>query len=253
MLSLQLESDLALAAADLDGLADRGRADAPRPAAPYTRNPSEAAANAFDRRTGQPIDTASLKTLARSLVRYHLHSETKFLGGEDDAVGTLRRRHIKALAIQSIGKEADALEDRQFLGEGDADISYPLEGADFARLFAHAWSLQTQLGVSDRELATRARISHHTLAKLRRSGGSVEDATRLVQAMEAFRNERHEIARTEADTLKIAVAHAESLGGAAALAKRLGFSRQYVGRILKGERPVSHDFARKLHRLFGSG
>jgi transcriptional regulator with XRE-family HTH domain len=228
MLSLQLESDLALAAADLDGLADRGRADAPRPAAPYTRNPSEAAANAFDRRTGQPIDTASLKTLARSLVRYHLHSETKFLGGEDDAVGTLRRRHIKALAIQSIGKEADALEDRQFLGEGDADISYPLEGADFARLFAHAWSLQTQLGVSDRELATRARISHHTLAKLRRSGGSVEDATRLVQAMEAFR-------------------------GAAALAKRLGFSRQYVGRILKGERPVSHDFARKLHRLFGSG
>jgi hypothetical protein len=249
MLSLQLQSDIALAAADIDALADRGKADAPRPAAPYTKSPSQAAATAFDRKTGEPVDPLSLKALARSLVRYHLHSEAKFLGGEDDAAGILQRRHLHALAIQAIGKEADALEERQFLGEGEADITYPLEGSDFARLLSYVWSLKEQLDISDRELCLRAKIGRTTLNRLRKSGGSTEEATRLIQAMEALRKERLDAAQIDADILQLANALADDLGGPAALGRRLGMARQYVSRMLKGERPVSAAFIAAVTRL----
>lgn len=249
MLSLQLKSDIALAAAELDALADRGKADAPRPAAPYTKSPSEAAKSAFDRKTGRRVDPSTLKTLAGSLVRYHLHSEAKFLGGEDDEIGTLRRRHVHGLTVQSIGKEADALEDRQFLGEGEADITYALEGTDLARLLSYVWSVMARLDVSDRDICIRAKLSRRTLHRLRNSGGSTEDATRLLQASEAIRKERLDAVQAGAEILTFANAAAQDLGGPAALAKRLGMTRQYVGRILKGERPVSEAFSVAVSRL----
>lgn len=246
LLSLQHRSDIDLASEDADALADRGKAQPPRPAAPFTRDPREAATTAFDRVTGKQVPPEVLKTLGRSLVRYHLHSEAKFLGGEDNSAGLLQRRHVKALAVLSIGKEADALAERLFVGEGDADIAYPIDERDFPRLFGHAWSLQTELGVSDRDLAAKAKISHHTLAKLRRSGGSVEDATRLVQTMESFRREREERSQWDADLVRSAQALADELGGVSNLAKTVGMTRQYVGRILRGERPVSDQFARAI-------
>jgi hypothetical protein len=249
MLSLQLKSDIALAAADFDALADRGKADAPRPAAPFTKSPLEAAKAAFDRKTGQPVEPATLKTLAASLVRYHLHSEAKFLGGEDDEIGALGRRHVHGLAILSIGKEADALEERQFLGEGEADITYALEGSDFARLLSYVWSIMDQLEVSDRDLCERAKLSRRTLHRLRNSGGSTEEATRLLQTAEAIRKERLDVAQADAAILTFANGMADRLGGPAALAKRLGLTRQYVGRILKCERPVSEAFIAAMARL----
>lgn len=249
MLSLQLRSDIDIASADLDMLAERSGATAPRPAAPFSRSADEAADQAFDRTTGRPIPRELLKPLARSLTRYHLHSESKFLGGEDDAAGVLQRRRVHALALRMIGKESDALEERTYLGEGEADITHPLQGGDVRRLFEYAWRLQSQLGISDRDLQGQAGISHHTLAKLRRFGGKAEDALRLVRAMEVFR--KRAIAQQKEDAELLALAHllAEKFGGVARLAQRLHLTRQYVGRILKSERPVPDAFRLEMARL----
>ena len=65
-----------------------------------------------------------LKSYARSLVRYHLHPETKFQGGEYDQRGPLKRRHVFALAQQSIGKEADNIEENEFIGEDAGPPDY---------------------------------------------------------------------------------------------------------------------------------
>jgi len=64
------------------------------------------------------------------------------------------------------------LEERLFLGEGEADVVHPLDAPTLGRVFDHAWKTQADFGISDRELEVAARISHHTLAKLRRAGGS---------------------------------------------------------------------------------
>jgi len=53
-------------------------------------------------------------------------------------------------------------------------------------------------------------------------------------------------------TLKEAEVLARELGSVAALASAMGMTRQYVGRILKGERPVSDDFAREIGKLAAS-
>jgi hypothetical protein len=106
-----------------------------------------------------------------------------------------------------------------------------------------------QLDVSDRDICVRAKLSRRTLHRLRSSGGSTEDATCILQAAEAIRKERVDAARVGAEILTFANAVADDLGGPAALAKRLGMTRQYVGRILKGERPVSEAFTDAVRRL----
>ena len=67
--------------------------------------------------------------------------------------------------------------------------------------------------------------------------------------MEALRKEHQDAVQTETDILKLANSAANDLGGPAALAKRLGMTRQYVGRILKGERPVSEEFIAGVGQL----
>jgi hypothetical protein len=72
----------------------------------------------------------------RSLARYHLHQETKFWGGEYDQRGPLRRRHVFALTHLSIGKEADHIEENEFIGKEAGPLEHPLAARDHAELAA---------------------------------------------------------------------------------------------------------------------
>jgi len=58
----------------------------------------------------------SLKTDGQALLRYHLHPEAKFLGGDYTHRGLTRRRHIQVTEIQRIGKEANRWEEQFHLG-----------------------------------------------------------------------------------------------------------------------------------------
>ena len=98
LLSLQAKSRIEMAKDEPDALShELWRRREPRPAAPYFKKPSEAKDHAFDRERGDAIPASWLKSHARSLVRYHLHPETKFQGGEYDQRGPLKRRHVFAL------------------------------------------------------------------------------------------------------------------------------------------------------------
>ena len=250
MLSLQLRSDMEIAPSHPDDLTDRGRARAPRPAAPFSLHPADAARTAFDRGTGKPVQPAMLKTLARNLVRYHLHPEAKFQNGDADAVGVLSRRHVRALAFRAIGKEAHDLEGRLTLGEDvQPDRTLPLGASDIGKLLAHAWKQQAALELSDRELSAAAGLSHHTLTKLRRLGGRTSDILKIVQAVETTRQAR--LAEKQASRLLVQNANrlVDHFGSVASLARDLGMTRQYVGRILRGERPASAEFAARVEQL----
>lgn len=64
----------------------------PHPAAPYFKDISKAAGFAFDRRHPEcAIPARWLKSVTRSLTRYHLHPEEKFIGGDFDQRGILSR------------------------------------------------------------------------------------------------------------------------------------------------------------------
>jgi hypothetical protein len=90
------------------------RARAPRPVAPYDRDISKAANDAFDREPPwDPVPLAWLRTYAEALRQYHIHPETKFRGGGHMQTGPLSRRHVFASAVEYIGKEADKWEEAQ--------------------------------------------------------------------------------------------------------------------------------------------
>jgi DNA-binding phage protein len=103
----------------------RDRGDVPRPVAPYSADPTRAAKNCFDRLTGDPIPVNRLKTYAEALSDYHLHPESKFLNGDYTDRGPTFRRHVRAVGVRYIGKEANRWEQQFYLGlDPEAQIEY---------------------------------------------------------------------------------------------------------------------------------
>jgi hypothetical protein len=219
----------------------------PRPAAPYFKKPSEAKDHAFDRERGGAISASWLKSHARSLVRYHLHPETKFQGGEYDQRGPLKRRHVFALAQQFIGKEADNIEENEFIGEDADPPHYGVELTDRAAIAGAIFDIQKRYRISDRKLVDEARVSHHTLTGLK-EGKRIADASlmKLFRAAEALRQEADPLATKMDQALKELRRLKEKVGGRNKLARLLEVSGPYVGRVLKGEKPMTEELVEQL-------
>jgi hypothetical protein len=163
LLSLQAKSRVEMAKDDPEALkSELWRDREPRPAAPYFKRADEAKDHAFDRERGAPTPPSWLKSQGRSLVRYHLHRESKFEGGDYDQRGPLRRRRVKALTIQAIGKESDNLEENEFIGEDAGPIEHPMEGSSHTKIASFVFELQRKHLISDRTLLDRARVLRWT-------------------------------------------------------------------------------------------
>ena len=88
----------------------RGRpskSQAPKPTAPFSGRPDDALKCVFDRETGESVDSEALKTYAEGLAQYHLSPESKFDNGQFLNSGRTGRRHVLAIGIVQIGKEAN--------------------------------------------------------------------------------------------------------------------------------------------------
>ena len=251
LLSLQAKSRIEMADDDPEALShELWRRREPRPAAPYFKQPVEAKDHAFDRERGGAIPASWLKSHARSLVRYHLHPETKFQGGGCDQRGPLKRRHVFALAQQSIGKEADNIEENEFIGEDADPPHYGVELTDRAAIAAAVFDVQKRYGVSDRRLLDEAKVSHHTLAGLH-EGKRIADASlmKLFRAAEALRQEADPVAATMDKAFAGLRQLKERVGGRNKLAKGLGVTGPYIGRVLSGEKPMTEELTEKLVML----
>ena len=78
LLSPQAKSRLEMAKDDPEALShELWRRREPRPAAPYFKRTIDAKDHAFDRERDVKIPASWLKSYGRSLIRYHLHRETK--------------------------------------------------------------------------------------------------------------------------------------------------------------------------------
>jgi len=94
-----------------------GASDVPRASAPYNHDPVMGAVHCFDRNTGEPIPPDQLRTIRQVLAQFHLHPESKFNGGSYTDQGFTTRRHVRAVAVEHIGKESNRWEDSFALGE----------------------------------------------------------------------------------------------------------------------------------------
>jgi hypothetical protein len=205
---------------------------------------------AFDKQRGGDIPASWLKSPARSLVRCHLHPETKFQGGDFDQRGPLKRRHIFALAQQSIGKEADNIEENEFIGEDAGPLEYGVVQHDRITLANAVFDIQKRYGISDRRLLEEAKVSHHTLAGLR-EGKRIADASlmKLFRAAEALRQEADPVAAAMDKALEDLRRLCVQVGGRNKLAKLLGVTGPYLGRVLRRKKPMTEELVEKVAEL----
>jgi hypothetical protein len=178
------------------------------------------------------------------------HPETKFQGGDYDQRGSLKRRHVFALAQQSIGKEADNIEENEFIGEDADPLHYGVELTDRDAIAAAVFDVQERYGISDRRLLDEAEVSHHTLAGLK-EGKRIADASlmKLFRAAEALRREADPVAAAMDKALKDLRRLKEKIGGRNKLTKLFDVTGPYIGRVLKAEKPMTEELADKLRRF----
>ncbi|MGE0621622.1 MAG: hypothetical protein AB7I04_01860 [Pseudomonadales bacterium] len=79
----------------------------PKPTAPFNRDPEEALGSVFDREAGEAVEIWQLKTYSELLAQYHLSPESKFENGQYLDSGKTGRRHLVAVNLVLIGKEAN--------------------------------------------------------------------------------------------------------------------------------------------------
>jgi transcriptional regulator with XRE-family HTH domain len=254
LLSFQPKSMVEMAAVDPEALSlPIWRRRTPHPASRYSSDLIKDQPPVFDRRTGEAVPWSWLKSYRRALVRHHLHSEMKFLGGADDQRGTLRRRRVQVWATIPIGKEADNLEEREALGEDDDAVEWSMARQDRATLAADVEDVLKTYRISDAELLRRAGVSHHTLGALRQGRRvAAQSLLSLAQAAERLRLEFETSERNQQRWLQVGQQLAEKMGSVAKLALVLGVTRQYLGRVLKGEKPLTSELADRLAKQVGS-
>jgi transcriptional regulator with XRE-family HTH domain len=249
LLSLHAKSVVQSAAEDPQKAAGRrSKRREPRPAAPYDKEVLRAVAKAFDRDTGQPVPPEWLISLGRSLVRYHIHPETKFWGADYDERGQLSRRHIFAETIQPIGKEADKLEERETIGDDDAEIEYDLSPEDRAKLISVIKLAKKDYGL--RQLSLEAKISHHRINDLIR-GIPIPDRVLI-----ALSNSAHSLRRRDAEQKTKQAALLRWLRKHLAdenrnsIAQSLGMDPSNLSKVLKGRRRLSAAQLFKLDEIY---
>ena len=96
------------------------------------------------------------------------------------------------------------------------------------------------------------RFSHHTLAGLR-EGERIADASlmKLFRAAEALRQEADPIGAAKEKALAELRRLREKVGGRNKLAKLLGVTGPYLGRVLRGEKPMAEELAERLDQIGG--
>lgn len=238
MCALQVKSAL------VNGQSASRAGNAPlRPIAPYFSNTSAAADNCFDRETGAPIRPNMLKSYADALRTYHLSPESKFENADYHDVGVTRRRHVRAIGIRYIGKEANNWEEKSILGvDEELSVEYGLS-PDAAVIFAEI--LATAFG-SDRKLAEDAGISRTTLRKVGK--GEKVRSTVLTKLATGIGKQKAEIAAV-AKLRELAIAEIAAIG-LSEFAKRLNCDPSNLGKSVAGGRKVGAQLRGNLEVYF---
>jgi hypothetical protein len=133
------------------------------------------------------VEKAWLRTYTEALRLYHIHPETKFLGGDYVDAGPLKRRHVFVSAVEWIGKEADRWdEDSHFGADEDSAISYGVDAADRERMVEAIRGAILVDKVRVKPLAKAAGLADRTVTRVTGGNASVsgEDIARLFRATE---------------------------------------------------------------------
>ena len=123
-----------------------------------------------------PVAEDRLRTYEQVLGRYHIYPEPKFLNADYTDLGPTARRHVRATAVEYIGKEANRWEEQFYLGEEpEAQIEY---GAPPSAVAETLDVLRGSMaGLSDSALARASGVARRIVWAFRRGDGAQQSGT----------------------------------------------------------------------------
>jgi hypothetical protein len=151
------------------------------------------------------------------------------------------------MTFEAIGKETDNIEAQEYVQDEEGPIEHPLILADQDRLLTFIELGQAEANFSDADLCKAASVSHHSLANLR-AGKKISPTIvkRLASKAEDLRRASFERQDDDAEWIRRAENISAELGSTSRLAAKMGMTRQWVGRVMKGQRSVTNEFRSRL-------
>jgi len=195
------------------------------------------------------VPQAWLKTYRQALAQYHLQPEAKFANGDYLDRGPTRRRHIQAVALAHIGKEANRWEEQLYLGEDpQAQIEYGASPEAKDRLRGSV--LQVSRPFTPAALARAAGLSTSNVTEILagRTKPPVETWLRLYQAAKELEAVRREQEERVLQTLNAIRAHCRR-HGTRAVATALGLDPGNLSSVLNGKRRPSRAMLTKRESM----
>ncbi|MGO4705785.1 hypothetical protein AB4072_08415 [Microvirga sp. 2MCAF38] len=227
--------------------AGRKSRHAPKPIAPYTRNPARDGLCPFDRETGEPITVDVLKTYREALAQYHLHPESKFLNGNYMDRGATRRRHVFASSIEHIGKEANRWEQQFYLGlDQSAQLEYGSSPQENANLVKRLKEASAQIG--QRALSAELGVSRNHLTRLIKNEAlrlTPEQIARIDSILVRAAGER-ELQGDRETVIRSQLAQSIATEGLSVIAKKLGIDPSNLRKVVAGRRRLGTKLTRRL-------
>jgi len=205
------------------------------PVAPFHEKLEHAVRNAFDRVSQERVRRGDLETYAEALAGYHLSAESKFRNGDRFDVGRTNRRHVQAIGVELIGKEADQLDRAYYLGAADdLTLRYGIGPERQQRIFSDVASAALAFGDSAVSRATG--LTRAAVCRLR-AGAHVNTQKSLskieagLQALRGVAERSEREAKADIDRLRSAVATHK---GVRAAGRALGIDPSNLAKRLKG-------------------
>jgi DNA-binding phage protein len=222
----------------------------PAVVAPYGDDPEKTVANCFDRHTGKQIPPEILATYLEAVAGYHRHSESKFANGEGDNVGITKRRHIQAIVVEYIGKEANRWEEQFYLGEiPEAQIVYGLSAEGKKQVLRVIDRAARKFGPG--ALATTAALSRQQLSEVlkRKANPRPRTLSALLHAVATLETERHERRTYEAALIERGCIEV-SQTSLSETAERLSADPSNLAKVLSAQRRPSDQLLQRMETLF---
>jgi DNA-binding phage protein len=183
---------------------------------------------------------------------YAWHPESKFENGDRNDTGITRRRHIEAVAVEYIGKEANRWEEQFYLGGmPESQIEYGPSAVGKRQLIRLIGRAEKKFGKA--VLSEQARISRQQLAAVLAHDAEPRSQTvkALLRAITTLETEHSE--RLAFDSSEIELARTEAARtGAAEVARRLNYDVSNFMKVLSGAKKPSADLVRRIVACLGA-
>lgn len=221
----------------------------PKAIAPFCKDSTIASNKCFDRNTGKSISKEQLKTYAQCLAQYHIHPEDKFHYADYLDRGIVQRRHIQAVAIEHIGKEANRWEEQLYLGENpEAQIEYGVSPEQKERVRGSTLTLCRPFGPA--KLAKQAGLSVSDVSEILQGKRNprVDIWLKLMRAAQALETQQYQADQKNNVLLEMIRVRCNQQS-TRKIAQESGVDPANLSHVLNGKRNLTALMRAKLEKL----